>query len=406
MNALIARARRANDARWHGFGLGDGGLALVISAIGQAEVWVRPELGPLLPIAALTLLMTGALAWRRRAPIACAVSVMVGLAPLAIAWRVPDITVMPSLALILACYSCGAHLALRLAIVGIAIVLLPLAIVTVFFEGQAADLLFLGAVFGGVWVAGQVVRSRRDLTLELADRNVLLERERDERALVAVAEERTRIARELHDVVAHCVNLMVVQAAAERRSLGESDGETAAVLGSIETTGREALTEMRRLLGILRRDGEGAPLEPPASLRGLETLAEQMREAGLPVEVHVDGERRPLPPGVDLSAYRIVQEALTNALKHAGPARAAVRVHHRARELELIVTDDGRSAPKAVNGDPGHGLIGMRERVALFGGSFDAGPRPEGGYRVHARLPLGAQPGTTIAGHRPARSSR
>jgi signal transduction histidine kinase len=346
-------------------------------------------MGPVVPIAALTLLMTGALAWRRRAPLACAVAVIAGLLPLALAWSVPDVTVMPSLALVVACYSSGAHLPLRPAIAGLAVVLVPMGVAVVFFEGQPADLIFLGAIFGGVWVAGRVVRSRRELTLELADRNVLLERDRDEKARVAVAQERTRIARELHDVVAHCVNVMVVQAAAERRSLGAADGgETAAVLASIEDTGREALTEMRRLLGILRREGEHPPLEPPASLRGLESLVEQVRGSGLPVALRVEGEPRSLAPGVDLSAYRIVQEALTNTLKHAGPARAEVRVVHRARELELIVSDDGAGVAGDDGNGPGHGVIGMRERVALFGGSFAAGPRPEGGYRVHARLPL------------------
>ena len=391
MNALVARAHRWNDARWHGLGLADGGVALLISAIGQAEVWANPDLGPRLPIAALTLLMTGALAWRRRAPIACAVAVIAGLVPLAAAWQVPDETVMPSLALILACYSCGSNLPVRPALAGLAILLVPLIPLLALGDGAPGDLLFLGTVFGGVWIAGRIVRSRRDLTLTLAERNVQLEDTRDEMARAAVAQERTRIARELHDVVAHCVNLMVVQAAAERRALGDDGGETAAVLSSIEDTGREALTEMRRLLGILRRDGDDAPLEPPASLRGLASLADQMRDAGLPVEVHQEGEPRPLSAGVDLSAYRIVQEALTNALKHAGPARAHVHVSHRARELELVVTDDGQArGPSRRNG--GHGLIGMRERVALFGGTLEAGPRPEGGYRVRARLPLTPSP--------------
>ncbi len=389
MTGLLARARRWNDARWHGFGLADGGLALALTIVAQGEAWAHTDMGPPVLIAALLLVGTGSLAWRRRAPLATAVAVTASMLTLGI-WDVPDILATPSITFIVAIYSCGSNLPLRQALVGAAVVLVPIAVMLVFVEDTPADLVFLGGVFGGVWVVGRVVRSRRALTMELADRNVLLERERDEKARLAVAEERTRIARELHDVVAHCVNLIVVQAAAERRALGDdAGGETAAVLGSIETTGREALTEMRRLLGILRRDDESAPLAPPASLRELDALVDQVRAAGLPVELHVGGERRPLPPGVDLSAYRIVQEALTNTLKHAGPARADVRVVQGARELELIVTDDGTLAGPRNGSGAGQGLIGMRERVALFGGSLDAGPRAGGGFRVHARLPLG-----------------
>ena len=390
MSGIAQRVRRLNDARWRGFGLADGGLALLVTAIGQIEVWASTDLdGPLPAIAAITLVMSASLAWRRRAPLIVAAVVILALIAMA-PWDVPDVTVMPSLCVIVAAYSCGAHLEMREALVGLAILLVPLSVMLVFVEQTPADLLFLGSVFGGVWVAGRVVRSRRELTLELADRNALLERERDERARIAVGQERTRIARELHDVVAHSVNLMVVQAAAERRALPDATTETSAVLGSIEHTGREALTEMRRLLGILRTDGDAPSLEPPASLKGLDALVEQVTASGLPVELHVEGSPQTLPPGLDLSAYRIVQEALTNTLKHAGPARADVRVCHRPRELELTVTDDGAGAGASNGSGPGHGLIGMRERVALFGGSFDAGPRPGGGYRVHARLPLGS----------------
>src|SRR6266516_669660 len=189
----------------------------------------------------------------------------------------------------------------------------------------------------------------------------LAERERDVAAREAVVEERARIARELHDAVAHNVSMIVVQAGAERRD----------VLQTIEQIGRGALTEMRRLVGMLRADA-AEPLAPQPGLRDLPTLVTQVREAGLPVELHVDGEPRELPVGIELSAYRIVQEALTNALKHAGEARASVRVHYGPDSLELEIADDGADA-SAPETDGGHGLVGMRERVALYGGRLDAG---------------------------------
>jgi signal transduction histidine kinase len=210
---------------------------------------------------------------------------------------------------------------------------------------------------------------------------------------------------------------MVVQAGAARRTLAASPDQAATALGQIESTGRQALVELRRLLGLLRDGdpGDGAALTPQPGLEHLESLAAAAREAGLPVEVAVEGEARPLPAGIGLSAYRIVQEALTNSLRHAGPARADVRVCYGREVLEVQVTDDGRGGPGVV-GDGGgliavtigpdgvlevpgrgnggrHGLIGMRERVALFGGTLEAGPRPGGGYRVAARLPLDRGPG-------------
>jgi signal transduction histidine kinase len=215
-------------------------------------------------------------------------------------------------------------------------------------------------------------------------RAALAERERDLVAREAVVEERARIARELHDVIAHNVSMMVVQAGAERRVVGESS--TREVLETVEQIGRGALTEMRRLVGMLRSDGDD-PLQPQPGLEDLPTLVTQVREAGLPVELRVEGERRALPAGVELSAYRIVQEALTNALKHAGDARAEVHVRYGADSLELEIVDDGAAtAEDAPTG--GHGLVGMRERVALYGGRIDAGRRANGGFGVRVLLPV------------------
>jgi signal transduction histidine kinase len=214
----------------------------------------------------------------------------------------------------------------------------------------------------------------------------LAERERDVAAREAVVEERARIARELHDAIAHNVSMMVVQAGAERRILDRDQDSTREVLGAIEQIGRGALTEMRRLVGMLRSDA-GDPLAPQPGLDELPTLVAQVGEAGLPVALSVEGERRELPVGIELSAYRIVQEALTNALKHAGEARASVHVRYGNESLELEIVDDGTGVSAPVSGG-GHGLVGMRERVALYGGRFDAGRHPSGGFRVRVLLPI------------------
>lgn len=238
----------------------------------------------------------------------------------------------------------------------------------------------------GVWAFVRWMRSRRFQTRQLENRAARLEIEREEKARIAVAEERARISRELHDVVAHSVSAMVVQAQAAQRLIDAEHSELRQVLGSIETTGRQALVEMRRLLGVLRRTDADLSLTPQPGLDDLDDLIGQVREAGLPVELHVEGEPEPLPPGVDLSAYRIVQEALTNTLKHAGPAHARVMVRYRNDEVELEVADDG--AGNGTGGGSGQGLIGMRERVAIYGGRFESGRRNSDGYLVRARLPL------------------
>jgi signal transduction histidine kinase len=202
----------------------------------------------------------------------------------------------------------------------------------------------------------------------------------------AVAEERRRIARELHDVVAHSVSVMTVQAGAVRRLLRSDQERERQALEVIEATGREALTEMRRLVGLLREQGSMPEFAPQPSMRTVDVLVGTVREAGLPVELEVEGEPRELPPGVDLSAYRVIQEALTNALRYAGPAQAWVTVRWKERELELEIANDGRSEPGRSAG--GHGLAGLRERVALVGGTIDSGQRSGGGFVVRAHLPL------------------
>jgi signal transduction histidine kinase len=240
------------------------------------------------------------------------------------------------------------------------------------------------------WMFGRVIRIRRDRERLLEQRALTLERDVAEAARRAVEDERTRIAREIHDVVGHALGVIVVQAEGGGRLIATHPGETRRALDTIGRTGREALGEMRRLVGLLRVSDEQPDLSPQPGLAQLETLAAQMRTAGLPVEVVVEGEPALLAPSVDLSAYRIAQEALTNVLRHAGPARARVLLRYGPSAVEVSVVDDG-AGPDHGDG-VGHGLIGMRERVTLFGGDVEAGPQAEGGYAVRARLPYGGRP--------------
>jgi signal transduction histidine kinase len=243
--------------------------------------------------------------------------------------------------------------------------------------------------FGLAWLIGDNLRVRRAYTRQLEDRAVELEREREEQAAQAVTEERTRIARELHDVVAHHVTVMVVQAAGARRMAEKDPAAARTALEAVEAAGRTALTEMRRMLEVLRADDPG--MGPQPGLAELDRLISQVRDVGLPVELKVEGDACCLPAGMDLAAYRIVQEALTNTVKHGGKAMARVNVRYGDDYLEIEVTDDGRGAAApllAAGANGGHGLIGMRERVALYGGVLQTGPVFPGGYRVFARMPL------------------
>ncbi len=247
------------------------------------------------------------------------------------------------------------------------------------------------ATYAVGWGLGFYARSRREYTNVVEERASLLEREREVRAREAVADERARIARELHDIVGHALNLIVIQSGGAQRVFQSKPELARDSLASIETTGRQALTDMERMLGILRATGEtGETLSPQPGLSHVDSLAAQVSEAGLPVEVTIEGTPVALPASIDLSAYRIIQEALTNALKHAGPTHASVKMRYGSDSLELEITDDGRGASRDRVGDDkgGRGLIGMRERVGLFGGELSVGPRPEGGFRVHARLPF------------------
>ncbi|MFK0046731.1 sensor histidine kinase [Streptomyces sp. NPDC090741] len=256
--------------------------------------------------------------------------------------------------------------------------------------------LFAIVPFVLAWVLGDSLRTRRAYYAQLVERNQRLEKEREAQAKVAVAAERARIARELHDVVAHNVSVMVVQADGAAYVMDVAPEQAKEALQTISGTGRQALAEMRRLLGVLRT---GEPQEsedyvPQPDVEQIEVLVEQVRAAGLTVDFEVEGAPRRLPTGVELTAYRIVQEALTNTRKHGGPdARASVRLVYFDDGLGLLVEDDGRGAAHELYEDggadgAGHGLIGMRERIGMVGGTLDAGPRPGGGFRISALLPL------------------
>lgn len=369
-------------------------IAIVITIL---EVWLSTDVegSP----AGLTLF---ALLWglpmlvtRRRAPVPTAVALIVLMCVQAVIWpqSVPY-SFGTFLAVMLATGVLGAHIDTRRGLLaGAALVIGAIVlVVTLDASGDWTNLLSTIPAAGFAWLVGYAYRANADRTNELRERAERLERERDAEARAAVAEERARIAREMHDVVAHSLSVMVVQAEAAEAMLDVDPERARRPLSAVQDTGRSALGELRRMLGVLReRDEAGAPLAPQPGLDGLDELVESIRAAGLLVSVRIDGEPRPLPPGVDLSAYRIVQEGLTNALKHAGPARAEVLVRYGDRELELRISDDGRGHDPSSNGG-GHGLVGMRERVALYGGELEAGPRHGGGYRLRARLPLDTVP--------------
>jgi signal transduction histidine kinase len=253
-------------------------------------------------------------------------------------------------------------------------------------SGGIGDFLFSNLTFGVVWIVGFSLGRKFEEADEAKERAARAEREREQLARTAVAEERARIARELHDVVGHSVSVMTVQASGVRRLLRPEQEREREALLVVERTGREALAEMRRMVGVLRRPEEAPALAPQPSLDHLSRLVEQAREAGLPVELRIEGEAIQLPAGVDLTAYRLVQEGLTNVVKHAQATRAEVLVNYGDDYLEVTVNDDGQGVG---NGDGGgHGLVGMRERVSVYGGELDAGPQTGGGYRLRAKLPL------------------
>ncbi|MGD0247879.1 MAG: sensor histidine kinase [Candidatus Limnocylindrales bacterium] len=340
----------------------------------------------------LLVLQTLPIAWRRRDPNRCLF--MTGVAITAyslLGYRVSS----SFLGVLVAFYTVAANETRRRAAIAAAVSVVGIAISFAAYAtlgsmpGWKEDFTTTCLSFGLAWLIGDNLRVRRAYTRELENRAVELEREREEKAAQAVTEERTRIARELHDVVAHYVSVMVVQAAGARRVVDTDPKAAKSALGAVESAGRTALTEMRRMLEVLRADDPG--MGPQPGLGDLERLIDHVRDAGLPVDLSIEGEACCLPAGMDLAAYRIVQEALTNTVKHGGKATARVVVRYAPDMLEIEVVDDGRgaAAPLLAAADGrGHGLIGMKERVALFGGVLETGPVLTGGYRVFARMSL------------------
>ena len=251
---------------------------------------------------------------------------------------------------------------------------------------SAGDYIFTPALFAMLWLGGLALQ-RRSARADAAElRAARLAREREEATRAAIADERARIARELHDVLGHSLSVMTIQASAVRRKLTPDQAKEREALLAVEQTGREALSEMRRLVGILRLSDDGPELEPQPGLEQVPGLVAQAQDLGLAVELRVEGEPKPLPPGIDLTAYRLVQEGLTNVRKHSDANRADVRLRYDTDGIEVEVCDNGKGTTAAE--DAGYGLVGMRERVSVFGGDFEAGPRAGGGYRLRARLPV------------------
>jgi signal transduction histidine kinase len=349
----------------------------------------------------LVLAQTLPLAWRRRHPLAVGfvtglATAGYGLAP----W--PDLAMPVPVGGLVGFYSVAAWGSRRAALAagGVAAVVGAVVLSLPRTDADLVDAAFACLGLVGAWVLGDRARVQRALAAELSERALRLEREREGEARRAVAAERARIARELHDVVAHHVSMMVVQAEAGPVAAERDPARAAGAFEAIAATGRQALVEMRRLLGVLRQEAEprgglapAAGLAPQPGLDALPSLVEQVGRAGLAVELVVEGTEAALPPGIDLSAYRIIQEALTNAVRHGGAGQARVVVRYGEDDLELQIENQGPagSGDRQVrrSGRSGRGLLGMRERVSLFGGELQAGRGPDGGFTVVARLPIG-----------------
>jgi signal transduction histidine kinase len=341
--------------------------------------------------AAVALFMTLPLIWRRRYPLLAFVLVLFGL----LVTFTSDVTSHTPLVwasiitLVLAAYSVGVYS--RHNVASLAALALTATLIVIAFGGglpAPPDFVIPYALLILPWLVGHTLRTRELRADAYRERAMRLEQEQTFATQAALAEERARIARELHDVVAHNVSVMVVQAGAARSILGTSPEEVREALLAVEASGREAMSELRTLLGVLSHEGDGVDLAPQPGLEQVQSLVQRVCDASLPVELHIEGTRRPLPPGINLTAYRIVQEALTNALKYAGLARTEVILDYRDEELKVEVLDDGPGERPGANKTAGRGLAGMRERVALYGGRLEAGPRLERGYAVRAWLPL------------------
>ncbi len=357
-------------------------LVLALGAIVVLEAVVTDTARSPVVHAGVSLVAVAALAWRRVAPI---LVLCVVLASVFIVDPQDQFAIFAALAI--ASYSVGAHVEGPATYVGPALAIgAPWLAFLTDAGSQPSDFVAPVVLYGGAWGVGRLARGRTHQAETMRERLVLLESEAEAREREAVVDERARIARELHDIVAHAISVIAIQSQAVRRRLPRELTREADDLLGIEKTAREAMVEMRRLFGVLRTDDSPTSLQPQPGLDQLDRLAAQLRTAGLPLDVETNGTPVTLGPGVDLAAYRVIQEALTNAVRHAGSAPTRVVLSYGESELDVTVEDQGHAR---AYGGGGHGLIGMRERVALYGGTLEAGPADGGkGFRVHARLPF------------------
>jgi signal transduction histidine kinase len=372
-------------------------VAIGLSIAGLAVVVGRPSDDPAFRSedvlgGALVLMQTLPLAFRRNAPLGVLVVNSVALVShSALGYEVVQAGTVSSL---VAVYGVAALTDTRRSLIGLAI---TAAAVAGFYatnrgDWNAVDIAATSATWAMAWLFGTFVRLRGEQAEAAGARVASLELEQEARAREAVADERARMARELHDIVGHALNLIVIQSGGAQRVIETKPEVAREALGSIEATGREALVDMERMLGVLRPAEDGATQPgPQPDISQLDALAAHVSDAGIPVEVEVEGERRDVPASVELSIYRIVQEALTNSLKHSGASRATVTLRYEPDVVEVEVLDNGRGVTEKRDSSyrGGRGQVGMRERVALFGGEIDMGPVAVGGYRVWARLPTG-----------------
>ena len=371
----------------------DVALALGLLALKLAFVFTGTLMsGGATPLSvASAVALTVPLAWRRRSPLAVALVVATAIVvdDLAAGW---DSAVLSFDCSIIAAYSAGAHARQRHAVLALAALLAANLVDALGAPGNRAGNVALAVVVFSLvpWLVGQALRRERQRTARMHELARQLEAEREQRAREAVSAERGRIARELHDIVAHAISVIAIQADAATKLLRHDPGRAREPLETVQTTARGALAEMRQLVGLLRESevGADAPLEPRPGIADLERLVDDVKRSGLAVKLEIEGERRSLPPTLDLAAYRIVQEGLTNVRKHAGAAQAQVSIRYERDRLDILVRDDGRLA--TATGGGGHGLVGVRERVILLGGQLEAGPATDGGFILHARLPLTA----------------
>ena len=362
-------------------------FALALSAYTQWELSVAEVVqGPMWAQRLAFLMMTGAIAGRRATPLAAAV---VGAAGMAVQ-TVLGVALAAGgfLAVIALTHSVALRCPRRAAVAGLVMIMAAVHLYDVLYpeEFSLPDLIANAAIFLLVWALGRGARRWRHRTQELRERAAAQQRQQEERS--AIAQERASIARELHDIVAHAISVMVLQAGAARQVLNAQPQRASGPLLAVEDSGRQALDEMHRLLGILRRDDDGLAVASVATLDRLPELVDHMRATGLDVEVTIEGEPHSLPSSLEQSAYRIVQEALTNTLKHSAAKRARVLIRYTSDALDLDVSDDGAAARQGATTGAGQGLVGMRERAALFGGELSAGPDANGTWAVRARLPV------------------